>query len=129
MQNSREKLWRVALKFTEELPELEVAYKEHLTDYEDEPLPYIFFPDAVRDVLRQMRCGTLTDSFYKRLGTRIENELPSLRSDDPDTYDLIVLGLLTEIHNSDLWKPMRGHLGPKATDALRKYLSWKPGQA
>jgi len=111
-----ELLWNVVAMFVQELPELERAYREHLAEYGDEPLAYIFFPDAVRDLERQLHEHRLSDDFYERSASLIEKSLIS----KPESHDLICLGLLDEIKTSTLWELMRYRLGPKAIEAPKQ---------
>jgi hypothetical protein len=103
---------KVVAKLIEAVPELEASYKEHLTD-NDELLPYVYLPDAVRDLVCQMHSKMLSDDVYDRLANAIENVLTS----DPEAHDLITLGLLDEMRESELWTEVHDRLGPRTLGA------------
>jgi hypothetical protein len=98
------------------MPELEPSYREHLTDNR-ELLPYVFLPDAVRDAQRQMDSKMFPSDFFDRFAKAIEDALES----DPESHDLIAIGLLEELKASPrLWEVMRNKLGRRTTEVLNE---------
>jgi hypothetical protein len=98
----------------DELPELRASYQEHMSEREG-LLPYVYLPDAVRDLEAKAKAGRLPEDFVDRLATALETMLLS----DPGSHNLITLGLLEELINTELWSRLKDHLGPRTLHAIR----------
>ncbi|MBV9718320.1 MAG: cysteine synthase family protein [Candidatus Eremiobacteraeota bacterium] len=92
------------------LPELQSSHAEHLADNDGELLPYMYFPDAVRDAQKQLCLGSLPPDFLDRFARAIE----MLLDWDPGAHDLVGLGIIDELKEADFWQAIYPKLGPKS---------------
>ena len=104
---------RVVAKLLDALPELRPAYMQHIAD-NAEPLPYVFLADAVRYIEHELDCRNLPEHFLDRFAQAIEDALES----DPDSHDLIGIGILEAIKSSTLWEKMSNRLGKRSLDVV-----------
>ncbi|MBV9719276.1 MAG: hypothetical protein JOZ77_08150 [Candidatus Eremiobacteraeota bacterium] len=105
-----EKQKEAVSKLLEALPELQSSYAEHLADNGGELLPYTYFPDAVRDAQKQLRLDLLPPNFLDRFASTIE----MLLDWDPGAHDLVGLGIIDELKETDFWQAIYPKLGPKS---------------
>lgn len=114
-------------KLLEAIPDLTVSYNEQLAN-NDELLPYVYLPDAVRALESQLNEGTLSAEDCGRLSIILEDALRSGGS----ARNLALLGLTGEIANSHVMSRMRhrrslldairGTLGERTKHAIAETL-------
>lgn len=106
-----------------QVPELQLAYDEHVRTY-DELLPHVFFGDVARFVVAAEESGT--DELVERTLDSLE---ALLRNDVADTRELVAASFVENVAWNDdpVSERVRERLPPLLADELRRQREWRPG--